>query len=105
MIITVDEINLNFTVHVSGWLNTETSPALGTEIEKITKAETIVLDFKALEYISSSGIRQVVAAYKKAKDMEADFSLINVSDDVMEVFQLTNLDRKIRILPVIETVE
>lgn len=105
MNITVDKNDLAFTIHVEGWLDTEAAPALGAEIEKIVKAETIVLDFKALEYISSSGIRQVVAAYKKAKALEADFSVINVGDDVMEVFKMTNLDRKIHILPLAEPVE
>jgi len=99
MTITVDKNDLAFTIRVTGWLNTEAAPALGAEIEKIAKAESIVLDFQELEYISSSGIRQVVAAYKKAKAMEAEFSVINVASDVMEIFQLTNLDQKMRILP------
>jgi anti-sigma B factor antagonist len=105
MIITVDKNDLAFTIRTAGWLNTEAAPALGAEIEKITEAKTIVLDFKELEYISSAGIRQVVAAYKKAKAIEADFSVINVSSDVMEIFKLTNLDCKIRILPLAEPVE
>jgi anti-sigma B factor antagonist len=99
MIITVETKDLDFIVRVAGWLDTGAAPALGAEIEKIAKAEAIVLDFKELEYISSSGIRQVVAAYKKAKAMEADFSVINVGSGVMEVFKLTNLDQKIQILP------
>ncbi|MBP6136883.1 MAG: STAS domain-containing protein [Clostridiaceae bacterium] len=105
MTITVEKNDLHFTIRTSGWLNTEAAPALGAEIEKIVKAESIVLDFKELEYISSSGIRQVVAAYKKAKAMDAEFSVINVGDDVMEVFKLTNLDKKIHILPLAEPVK
>jgi anti-anti-sigma factor len=105
MTITVEINNLNFIIRTTGWLNTEAAPALGAEIEKIVKAESIVLDFKELEYISSSGIRQVVAAYKKAKAMEAEFSVINVDNDVMEIFKLTNLDQKIHILPSVEPVE
>ncbi len=105
MIITVEKNNLNYIIRTTGWLDTEAAPALGAEIEKIVKAEAIVLDFKELEYISSSGIRQVVAAYKKAKTMEADFSVINVGNGVMEVFKLTNLDQKIHILPLAESVK
>lgn len=105
MTITVDKKDLSFTIHVAGWLDTNAAPALGAEIEKIVKAEAIILDFKELEYISSSGIRQVVAAYKKAKALEADFSVINVGNGVMEVFKLTNLDQKIHILPLAEQVK
>lgn len=99
MNITVDKNDLVFTIRVAGWMDTEAAPALGAEIDKIVKAEKIILDFKELEYISSSGLRQVVTAYKKAKDMEAEFSIINVGNDVMEVFKLTNLDSKINIQP------
>ena len=105
MNITVDKNDLTFTIHAAGWLDTEAAPALGAEIDKIEKAEAIVLDFKELEYISSSGLRQVVSAYKKAKAMEADFSVINVNKDVMEVFKLTNLDSRIHILPRTEPVD
>lgn len=105
MTITVDKNNLVFTIRVAGWMDTVAAPALGEEIEKIVKAETIILDFKELEYISSSGLRQVVTAYKKAKDMEAEFSIINVGDDVMEVFSLTNLDRKMHILPLSQSIK
>ncbi|HHW93967.1 MAG TPA: STAS domain-containing protein [Clostridiaceae bacterium] len=105
MIINVEINDLNFIIRTAGWLDTNAAPALGAEIEKIVKAESIVLDFKELEYISSSGIRQVVAAYKKAKAMEAEFSVINVGNAVMEVFTLTNLDQKIHILPLAEPVK
>lgn len=105
MIINVEISDLNFIIRTAGWLDTNAAPALGAEIEKIVKAESIVLDFKELEYISSSGIRQVVAAYKKAKAMEAEFSVINVGNAVMEVFTLTNLDQKIHILPLAEPVK
>ena len=86
-----------YTVSVSGWLDTEAAPSLKEELEKITEAKEIVLDFRDLEYISSSGLRAVVQGYKNAKEMGAAFSILHVSDDVMEEFNLTNLNRKIDI--------
>ncbi|MDI9470242.1 MAG: STAS domain-containing protein [Bacillota bacterium] len=104
MTIRVEKSNRDYIIHTAGWMNTESAPALGAEMEKITEAETIVLDFRELEYISSSGLRQVVSAYKKAMTLEADFSVINVGSDVMEIFRLTNLDSRIHILPLGEEV-
>lgn len=82
---------------LDGWLDTESSPQLNAEIEKIDNADSIVLDFEDVEYIASSGLRQVVACYKKAKTLGADFSVINVGTETMSIFQLTKLDQKINI--------
>lgn len=48
----------------------------------------LVLDAKELEYISSAGLRVLLALRKQIKDIE----IINVSRDVHEIFQLTGFD-------------
>ena len=55
-----------------------------------------VFDFAKLEYISSAGLRQVVSAYKKMSCKDG-FKIINVSDEVFDVFKLTGFDQKINI--------
>lgn len=85
------------TIKLDGWLDTLSSPQLGEEIEKIEKAESIVLDFDRVEYLSSSGLRQIVACHRKAKELEADFSVINVCNEVMSIFRLTSIDKKLNI--------
>lgn len=82
---------------VEGWLDTKSSPELGKEINSLSDIEGLVLDFEKLEYIASSGLREVVSAYKKMKGMNGTFSVIHVSNEVMDVFRLAGFDKKLDI--------
>lgn len=84
---------------LDGWLDVNSALALGEATEGITAASAILLDFERVEYISSAGLRQVFACGKKAKELGAEFSVINVSGAVMSIFELTGLQKKIRVTP------
>ena len=85
------------TMEITGWLDTQTSPQLGDELSKLDDSVTsLVFDFAKLEYISSAGLRQVISAYKKMAGKDG-FKIINVSDEVFDVFRLTGFDQKIQI--------
>ena len=85
------------TMEITGWLDTQTSPQLGEELLKLDDSVTsLVFDFAKLEYISSAGLRQVISAYKKMAGKDG-FKIINVSDEVFDVFRLTGFDQKIQI--------
>ena len=77
-----------------GWLDTNSSPKLGSEIEKIEDITLLIFDFAGVEYISSAGLRQVAAAGKKTREIGAAFKIINAGTEVMSIFKLTGLDRK-----------
>ena len=85
------------TFQLDGWLDTLSSPELGAAVDGITEASAIILDFDKVEYIASSGVRQVVACHRKAKELGATFSVVNVGTETMSIFQLTGLDKKITI--------
>ena len=97
MIITKANEENRITLLLEGWLDTEAAPALGEEIEKIEEAEEILLDMDKVEYMSSSGLRQIVAAYRKARELDASFSAVNVHPEIMSIFSLTGLDKKFTI--------
>lgn len=85
------------TMEISGWLDTQTAPQLEKELSALGGDITsLVFDFAALEYISSAGLRLVIAAYKKMAGKDG-FKIINVSDEVFDVFSLTGFDQKIDI--------
>ena len=85
------------TMEIVGWLDTQTAPQLEEELSKLTDEITsLVVDFAKLEYISSAGLRQVIAAEKKMQNKDG-FKIINVSDEVFDVFSLTGFDQKIDI--------
>lgn len=97
MTITKKNENGKTILSVEGWLDTQSSPELGKEINSLSDIKNLVLDFEKLEYISSSGLREVVSAYKKMKEKGGDFSIINVSSEVMDVFKLTGFDKRLDI--------
>lgn len=97
MTITKTMENNKAVLFVEGWLDTKSSPELGQEIRALSDIEELVLDFGKLEYIASSGLREVLAAYKKMQGVNGTFSVINVGSEVMEVFQLAGFDKKLDI--------
>lgn len=97
MTITKTRENNTVILSVEGWLDTKSAPELGKEISELSDVEGLVLDFGNLEYIASSGLREVLAAYRKLKSMNGSFSVINVSNEVMDVFRLAGFDRKLDI--------
>ena len=84
------------TFAIEGWLDTQTAPELGAALDELGDDVTeLELDLAALEYASSAGIRQIVAAHKK---MDGNLVLRNVSPEVREVLHLTGTDKRLSIL-------
>ena len=74
-------------IEIVGRLDTITAPALDKTIhEDIGDTKNLVLDVKGMEYISSAGLRVLLAAQKK---MKGAMKLTNVCELVMEVFEMT----------------
>lgn len=86
------------TLKLEGWLDTTTAPELGAEVDALDKTGAIVLDFDKLEYISSAGLRQIVAALRKARSMDAAFSIVNVGGEIMNIFKMTGLHQKMTVV-------
>ena len=76
-------------IEIAGRLDTTTSPALDKAInEDIVDTKNLVLNLKGLEYISSAGLRVLLAAQKKMRKI-GSMKLTNVCEEVMEVFEMT----------------
>ena len=76
-------------VEIAGRLDTTTAPALDKAIgETIGDAKTLILDLKNLEYISSAGLRVLLSAQKKMQKI-GSMKVVNVCDEVMDVFEMT----------------
>ena len=76
-------------IGIVGRLDTITAPALDKTInEDIGDTKNLVLDVKGMEYISSAGLRVLLAAQKKMQKI-GSMKLTNVCEDVMEVFEMT----------------
>lgn len=83
------------TLTIEGWLDTLAAQDLQAELEGLDPGtESLVFDLAALEYISSSGVRQIVAAYKK---MNGRLVIKNTTSGIKSIFKATGIDRKISI--------
>lgn len=82
--------NDNFlTLKLEGRLDTTTAPQLESELsENLDGVTELTIDFAELSYISSAGLR-VLLATQKRMNKQGSMKLINVNEIVMEVFEIT----------------
>ena len=77
------------TVALAGRLDTTTAPELESSIqESISDVKDLIFNFGALEYISSAGLR-VLLSTQKIMSKQGSMIVKNVSEPVMEVFEVT----------------
>ena len=76
-------------IEIVGRLDTITAPALDKTInEDIGDTKNLVLDVKGMEYISSAGLRVLLATQKKMQKI-GSMKVTGVCEEVMEVFEMT----------------
>ena len=92
LIITKKNDEKNLTIALEGTLDTMTSPQLEAELEQIPSGtENLVFDFEKLTYISSAGLRAMIGAEKKISAKNGSMKIINVSEILKEIFDVTGL--------------
>ena len=85
------------TIALEGRLDTLTAPDLDSELKaSMEDADSLVLDMKALDYISSAGLRVLLSA-QKVMSRKGGMKLINVNETVMEVFEVTGFSELLTI--------
>lgn len=89
MTITKNLDGTTLTLALEGRLDTTTAPQLETEVkDSLAGVTDLVLDFTALEYISSAGLRVVLSA-QKAMNKQGNMVVRGVNEYVMEVLEVT----------------
>lgn len=77
------------TIELDGRLDTSTAPSLEAELNaNIADKTELVFDFAKLSYISSAGLRVLLAA-QKTMNKQGKMIIRNVCADIMEVFEIT----------------
>ena len=76
------------TLAVQGRLDTNTAPELEEALADADATE-IEFDFAGLEYISSAGLRVLLAAKKSLIGSGGGMSVLNANDTVRNVFEIT----------------
>ena len=86
------------TISVEGRIDTITSQDLDNEIKnEMGKFDSLIMDFTNMEYISSAGLRVLIATQKKLKPQGIAFSIINTSDSIKEILSVSGLDNILNI--------
>ena len=77
------------TLVLTGRLDTTTAPQLEAELKRsIGGVKSLVLDFADLEYLSSAGLRVLLAA-QKVMNKQGEMVIRNVNETISEVFEIT----------------
>lgn len=78
------------TLALSGRLDTVTAPELEAQLHTLLpQTSALVLDFSALDYISSAGLRVLLVAQKEMNKKNGQMTLSHVNESVMEVLEMT----------------
>ena len=84
-----DRADNRLTVALEGRLDTTTAPELEQSLqESIPDASELVMDFEKLEYISSAGLRVLLAA-QKIMNWQGSMKVVHVNETIMEILEVT----------------
>ena len=87
------------TILLSGEIDLDQSPAVREKIKELFEAcKSLSVDLEKVRYIDSSGIAALVEGMQISKKTSKEFSLVNVSNEVMKVIKLAHLDKIFKVL-------
>ncbi|TGL37754.1 STAS domain-containing protein [Leptospira perdikensis] len=81
-------------VLLEGSLSLRDTPKLKADIKTLIdtpEVEELVLDFKNLSYLDSSGVGILLHTYSWTKEKNKQVRIINLSDEVRTIFTVANL--------------
>ena len=88
---TFKEENGKFVVTLEGRLDTAVADQTAKELSVLNDCtgHDIIIDCEKLEYISSSGLRILLAIKKQATAVGSKVVILNLNSDIQKVFQMT----------------
>lgn len=84
--------NSSLRIKIDGRVDTITSPMMEENLKNNLNDDIseLVFDFHNVEYISSAGIRVIMSA-DKIMSRQGTMKLINVNEEIEEIFEMTGL--------------
>jgi anti-anti-sigma factor len=87
-------------VAIAGSLDSATSPEAQKALDGIlATARKVVLDFSALDYISSAGLRVLLGAAKKLRASGGTLKMFGLNQSVKEVFEISGFASILSVYP------
>lgn len=76
-------------MEIEGGIDTTTAPELNEILsDSLNNIDSLILDFKKVDYISSAGLRVLLVTFKEMSK-KGGMIIRHVNDNVMDIFQMT----------------
>ncbi len=87
-------------IALKGELDTLAAQSFATDMQQVMEdaGKKITVDFSELEYISSAGMRTILLLQKNANAKGGKVTIVGMSEDIKQIFQMTGFDQMIEIL-------
>jgi anti-sigma B factor antagonist len=84
-----------YIIEISGRMDTLSSKEVEVKLEDVIEHNNskIIIDLAAVDYISSVGLRVLLAALKKQNERNGLIKLVSLQPFVKDIFKITGLDR------------
>lgn len=91
----------------SGILDGIQAAQLRQEIRELLAdgSESVIIDFKEVTFMDSSGLGALVTCLKTIRDAGAELFLCSINDQIRMIFELTSLDRVFSVFSSREEIE
>jgi anti-sigma B factor antagonist len=93
---TIEDVRI---ISISGRIDTITSKDLEDKLNEAIeeREENLIINLEKVDYISSVGLRVLLAALKRQKHNQGLFQLVSLQPFVQNVFKVTGLDKVFQI--------
>lgn len=97
--IELEEIEHRVILRISGRVDAASAPILERKINSLIEENHIhlLLDFNRVDYLSSAGMRVLLATLKNVKSKKGDLILFGVNEEVIDVIKMAGFDKIFRI--------
>lgn len=76
---------------LAGVLDISTVEAFKESLDYVLNAQEVIIDFKKIKFIDSTGIGGIVSAIRKCREQRSSIRIKNISQEVFEIFEILGL--------------
>lgn len=94
----IKNVNGKSVVYLEGEINAQSGADVKKKVlDLFATSGSVVLSFKGVVYMNSSGLREIIDLLKNATKSKKDLCLCEMSSDIREMFSFTGLDKVFKI--------
>lgn len=84
-----------YIIEISGRMDTINSKEIEAKLDSLLENNNakIIIDLAAVDYISSVGLRVLLAALKKQREQKGSMKLVSLQPFVKDIFKMTGFDK------------